>query len=61
MAGLKKYAVATNGAVYHLLLSDAEAKKRGLTPVEEPKRTEKPRVESKQARPANKAAAPADK
>ena len=60
MAELKKYAVETNGGTYHLLLSDADAKKRGLTPVEEPK-AQKTAPATKQAKPANKAATPADK
>lgn len=60
MAELKKYQVERNGAIYHVLVADAEAKKRGLKPVDEPKQT-KSQTATKQARPANKAATPADK
>ena len=61
MAELKKYKVERNGAIYHVLITDAEAKKRGLKPADEPAKTTKAETPTKQAKPANKAATPADK
>lgn len=61
MAELKKYIVERNGAVYHVLVSEADAKRRGLKPVAEPRPPVKADTPTKQARPANKAATPADK
>ena len=52
---MKSYEVEINGNKTTLLLSDADAKARGLTPLAEPK------VESKAKTPANKSRKPANK
>lgn len=59
VTALKKYKVERAGSVYHVLTTEADAKRRGLEPVEAP--VAKAPVRKKAARPANKAAKPADK